>query len=52
LLRQIAFALILTSTATPAQQPTLQTAPNIPFDSIPGFLNWPVQKLILHPERQ
>jgi DNA-binding beta-propeller fold protein YncE len=41
LLRQIVFAMILTSTAAWAQQPSLQTAPAIPFDSVPDFLKLP-----------
>ena len=41
-MRQIAFALILTSTAALAQQqPSPQTAPTIPFDSVPDFLKLP-----------
>jgi hypothetical protein len=41
LLRQILFATILTSTAAAAQEPSLQTAPTIPFDSVPDFLKLP-----------
>jgi hypothetical protein len=41
LLRQIALALILTSTAALAQQPAPQTAPTIPFDSVPDFFKLP-----------
>jgi NHL repeat len=36
-LRQIAFALILASTAALAQQPAPETAPAIPYDSVPDF---------------
>jgi hypothetical protein len=45
LLRQIRFAMILTSTAAWAQELSLQTAPT-------ELLNWRIQKLILHPQSQ
>jgi hypothetical protein len=45
LLRQILFAMILTSTAAWAQELSLQTAPTELLD------RW-VQKLILHPQSQ
>ena len=37
-MRQIAFALITTSTAALAQQPVPQTVSTIPFGSVPDFL--------------
>jgi hypothetical protein len=40
-LRQIVFAMMLISTAAPAQQPPLQKAPTIPLDSIADFLKLP-----------
>ena len=40
-MRRIAIALILLSTAALAQEPSLQTAPTIPFDSVPDFLKLP-----------
>jgi streptogramin lyase len=40
-LRQIVFAMILTSTAAWAQEPPLRPAPTIPFDSVPDFLKLP-----------
>ena len=40
-MRQIAFALILASTAAVAQQPTPETAPSIPYDSVPDFFKLP-----------
>jgi hypothetical protein len=45
LLRQILFAMILTSTAAWSHEPSLQTAPT-------ELLNWRIQKLILHPQSQ
>jgi DNA-binding beta-propeller fold protein YncE len=40
-LRQIAFALAMMSTTAFAQEPALETAPTIPFDSAPNFLKLP-----------
>ena len=40
-MRQIAFALILASTAAAAQQPATDTAPSIPYNSVPGFFKLP-----------
>jgi hypothetical protein len=40
-LRQILFAMILTTSAALAQEPPPQTAPTIPFDSVPDFLKLP-----------
>jgi hypothetical protein len=40
-LRQIAFALIVTSTAALAQQPVPQTVTTIPFRLVPDFLKLP-----------
>jgi hypothetical protein len=40
-LRQIAFALVMMSTAAFAQEPAPHTAPTIPFDSAPNFLKLP-----------
>jgi hypothetical protein len=40
-LRQILFAMILTASSALAQEPSPQTAPTIPFDSVPDFLKLP-----------
>ena len=40
-MRQILFAMILTASAALAQEPSPQTAPTIPFDSVPDFLKLP-----------
>ncbi len=40
-MRQILFATILTASAALAQEPSPQTAPAIPFDSVPDFLKLP-----------
>ena len=40
-LRQIAFALILASTAAVAQQSAPETAPSIPYNSVPDFFKLP-----------
>ena len=40
-MRQILFAMILTTSAALAQEPSPQTAPTIPFDSVPDFLKLP-----------
>ena len=40
-MRQIAFALIVTSTAALEQQSAPQTVPTIPFNLAPDFLKFP-----------
>src|SRR5580698_9455417 len=40
-LRQILFAMFLTTSASLAQEPSPQTAPTIPFDSVPDFFKLP-----------
>ena len=40
-MRQILFAMFLTASAALAQEPSPQTAPTIPFDSVPDFLKLP-----------
>ncbi len=40
-MRQIAFALVMMTSTAFAQQPGPQTAPTIPFDSVPAFLKLP-----------
>ncbi len=40
-MQQIAFALILVSTAALAEQPAPETAPAIPYDSVPDFFKLP-----------